>query len=124
MEAQANELRSQRNTGNKELGALMRDGRREEGETLKARMAEISTRIDELATELNGLEEAIQADLLLVPNLPDPSVPDGKGADDNPVLRTWGEPRPAGDTPPHWEIAERLGLFDLERGAKIAGSGF
>jgi seryl-tRNA synthetase len=124
VEAQANELRSQRNTGNKELGALMRDGRREEGETLKARMAEISTRIDELATELNGLEEAIQADLLLVPNLPDPSVPDGKGADDNPVLRTWGEPRPAGDTPPHWEIAERLGLFDLERGAKIAGSGF
>jgi seryl-tRNA synthetase len=124
VEAQTNELRSQRNTGNKELGALMRDGRREEGEALKARMAEISTRIDELAGELNSLEEAIQADLLLVPNLPDPSVPDGKGADDNPVLRTWGEARPAGDTPPHWEIAERLGLFDLERGAKIAGSGF
>ena len=124
VEAQANELRAQRNAGNKELGALMRDGRREEGEALKARMAELSTRIDELAAELGRLEESIEADLLLVPNLPDPSVPDGKGADDNPVLRSWGEPRPAGDTPPHWEIAERLRLFDLERGAKIAGSGF
>ena len=59
-----------------------------------------------------------------MPNLPDASVPDGDGAEDNPVVRRWGAPRPEGDTPPHWEIAERLGLFDLERGAKITGSGF
>ena len=87
-------------------------------------MAELSRHIDAFAAELGQLEEAIEADLLLVPNLPDPSVPDGKGPQDNPVLRSWGEPRPEGDTPPHWEIAQRLGLFDLERGAKIAGSGF
>jgi seryl-tRNA synthetase len=124
VEAEANELRSQRNAGNKELGTLMRDGRREEGEALKGRMAELSTRIDELSAELAGLADRIEADLLLVPNLPDPSVPDGKGPEDNPVLRSWGEPRPEGDTPPHWEIAERLRLFDLERGAKVAGSGF
>jgi seryl-tRNA synthetase len=124
LEAQANELRAKRNAGNKELGALMRDGRREEGEAVKARMADLSARIDAFAAELGALEESIEEDLLLVPNLPDPSVPDGKGPEDNPVLRTWGQPRPEGDTPPHWEIAERLGLFDLERGAKIAGSGF
>ena len=102
----------------------MRDGRREEGEALRTRMAELSRHIDAFAAELGQLEEAIESDLLLVPNLPDPSVPDGKGPQDNPVLRSWGEPRPEGDTPPHWEIAQRLGLFDLERGAKIAGSGF
>ena len=87
-------------------------------------MAGLSTRIDALSAELGEVEAAIERDLLLIPNLPHPSVPDGTGADDNPVIRSWGEPRPEGSTPPHWEIAERLGLFDLERGAKIAGSGF
>jgi seryl-tRNA synthetase len=124
VEAEANELRAQRNAGNKELGELMRTGRREEGEAAKARMAELSNRIDLLAAELHELAAAIEADLLLVPNLPHPSVPDGDGPDDNPVVRSWGHPAAEGSSPPHWEIAERLGLFDLERGAKIAGSGF
>jgi seryl-tRNA synthetase len=124
LEAEANELRAQRNAGNKELGALMRDGRREEGEALKGRMAELSARIDKLAAELDATTQAIEADLLLIPNLPHPSVPDGKGPEDNPVVRSWGEPRREGSAPPHWEIAERLGLFDLERGAKVSGSGF
>jgi seryl-tRNA synthetase len=124
VEAEANELRSQRNTGNKELGELMRSGRRDEGEAAKGRMAELSERIDALTAELGQLATAIEADLLLVPNLPHPSVPDGNGPDDNPVVRSWGEPAGEGSAPPHWEIAERLGLFDLERGAKIAGSGF
>lgn len=124
LEAEANELRAQRNAGNKELGALMRDGRREEGEALKGRMADLSARIDKLAAELDATTQAIEADLLLIPNLPHPSVPDGKGPEDNPVVRSWGEPRREGSAPPHWEIAERLGLFDLERGAKVSGSGF
>ncbi len=47
-----------------------------------------------------------------------------RAADDNPVVRSWGEHAPEGSAPPHWEIAERLGLFDLERGAKVTGSGF
>ena len=124
VEAEANELRAQRNAGNKELGELMRSGRREEGERLKSVMAELSTRIDAFAARLTEIEAAVEADLLLIPNLPDPSVPDGKSADDNPVVRSWGEPAAEGSAPPHWEIAERLGLFDLERGAKVTGSGF
>jgi seryl-tRNA synthetase len=124
LEAEANGLRAERNSGNRQLGALMRNGQRDEAEALKERMAPLSVRIDALAAELAELETAIEADLLLVPNLPHASVPDGAGAADNPVIRSWGEPAPAGASPPHWEIAERLGLFDLERGAKIAGSGF
>ncbi|HET7685756.1 MAG TPA: serine--tRNA ligase, partial [Candidatus Limnocylindria bacterium] len=124
VEAEVNELRARRNAGNKELGTLMRDGRREEGEQLKARMAELSSRIDALGAELTAAEAGIEADLLLVPNLPHDSVPDGRSDADNPVVRTWGEPRRDDGTPPHWEVAARLGLFDLERGAKIAGSGF
>jgi seryl-tRNA synthetase len=124
LEAEVNELRAQRNAGNKKLGELMRSDRREEGEALKGRLAELSTRIDAMAGELGEIEAAIEADLLLIPNLPHASVPDGSGPDDNPVLRSWGEPAEAGSSPPHWEIAKRLGLFDLERGAKVAGSGF
>jgi seryl-tRNA synthetase len=124
IEAEANDLRAERNQGNKQLGELMRTGQREAGEGLKARMAELSSQIDALDVQLGELEAAIEHDLLLIPNLPHPSVPDGKGADDNPLIRSWGEPRPAQSTPPHWEIAERLRLFDLERGAKLAGSGF
>ncbi len=124
LEADANELRAERNAGNKQLGELMRTGRRDEGEALKAHLAELSEKIDALDAELGEVTAAIERDLLLIPNLPHPSVPDGAGADDNPVIRRWGEPRPEGSTPPHWEIAERLGLFDLERGAKIAGTGF
>jgi seryl-tRNA synthetase len=123
-EGSTNELRAQRNTGNKQLGELMRSGNRDEAEQLKARMAEISTRIDAQAAELSTLEQEIEGDLLLIPNLPDPSVPDGYGPDDNPVIRSWGNPAEAESVPPHWEIASRLGLFDLERGAKIAGSGY
>jgi seryl-tRNA synthetase len=124
IEAEVNELRSERNAGNRQVGELMRTGKRDEAEAVKARMAELSTQIDRLDDELRQVEQAIEADLLLIPNLPHPSVPGGAGPDDNPVVRTWGEPRAGDSTPPHWEIAERLRLFDLERGAKIAGSGF
>jgi seryl-tRNA synthetase len=124
VEAEANDLRAERNNGNRELGELMRTGRRDEADALKARLAPLSERIDALTAELAQLETAIEADLLLIPNLPHPSVPDGASADDNPVIRSWGEPAAAGSAPPHWEIGERLGLFDLERGAKVAGSGF
>jgi seryl-tRNA synthetase len=124
LEAEANDLRAERNAGNRQLGELMRDGKRDEADELKTRMAPLSERIDALAAELAEIEAAIEADLLLVPNLPHVSVPDGASAADNPLVRTWGEPAAVGSSPPHWEIGERLGLFDLERGAKIAGSGF
>jgi seryl-tRNA synthetase len=124
LEAAANDLRAERNAGNKQLGELMRAGRTDEAEALKARMADLSRRIDQHAAELTEIEQRIETDLLLIPNLPHPSVPDGQGADDNPVVRSWGKPAEAASVPPHWEIASRLGLFDLERGAKIAGSGF
>jgi seryl-tRNA synthetase len=124
LEAEANDLRAERNAGNRQLGELLRAGQGAEADALKAGMAGLSQRIDAMTAELGQLESAIEADLLQVPNLPHESVPDGAGAEDNPVVRSWGEPAAAGSAAPHWEIGERLGLFDLERGAKIAGSGF
>ncbi|MGZ8512630.1 MAG: serine--tRNA ligase [Candidatus Limnocylindria bacterium] len=124
LEGELNELRAERNTGSRQVGELMRTGGRDEAEALKVRMAALSPRIEALERDVAEVEAAIERDLLLVPNLPHDSVPDGKGADDNPVLRSWGSPAAEGSAPPHWEIGERLGLFDLDRGAKVAGSGF
>jgi seryl-tRNA synthetase len=122
--AEADAAKHERNEGSRMVGELMRSGQTAEAEARKATLASLGERIDALDEELAEVEAAIEADLLLVPNPPQDVVPDGGGPDDNPVVRTWGEPLPPGERPPHWEIGARLGLFDLERGAKISGSGF
>ncbi|HEY0866041.1 MAG TPA: serine--tRNA ligase [Fimbriimonas sp.] len=109
----------------KSIGQLMGQGKREEAEQAKAQTRELK---DALGRE-EPLERELEAKLreieLEVPNLPHESVPDGKDETDNPVVREWGEKPSFGQDPlPHWEIAERLRMLDLPRGAKIAGSGF
>ena len=77
-----------------------------------------------LETEQREVAAALEAKALLVPNVPLPDLPDG-GASANRVVRTWGTPRPAGAAlKPHWELAADLGILDLARGAKLAGTGF
>src|SRR6266849_845547 len=75
--------------------------------------------------KLKAVEEELEKILLLVPNLPDPSVPVGASADDNRVERSWGE-KPSFAFPPkqHFELGERLGGLDFERAAKVSGSRF
>jgi len=100
----------------KQKGALPADvvaQRRALGERITAAEADVRT-----------LDDALADKTLYVPNLPLPDVPEGP-ASANVIVRSWGAPRPAGaDVKPHWEIGERLGLLDLPRGAKLAGSGF
>jgi seryl-tRNA synthetase len=79
-----------------------------------------------LEQQLQAAEAARTEALSWVPNLPDPAVPPGKDDTDNELVRTWGEPRPfTGFEPlPHWELAERLGILDLETGADLSGARF
>jgi seryl-tRNA synthetase len=79
--------------------------------------------IARLDAELAAADSALQGILLELPNLPLEDVPDG-GAESNRVVREWGAPRAANNVRPHWEIGESLGLLDLTRGSKVAGSGF
>ena len=79
---------------------------------------QLGERITSLEGELRQIESVLEAKVLFVPNLPLPDVPDA-----NTVVRSWGTPAPKGGQP-HWEIGERLGILDLARGAKLAGSGF
>ncbi len=85
--------------------------------TTKARR-KLGERITALESEQRQIETTLEAKALFVPNPPLPDVPD-----EQTVLRTWGTPAPKG-AKPHWEIAEKLGILDLARGAKLSGSGF
>jgi len=86
--------------------------------TVVAERRKLGERITNLESELRQIETTLEAKALFVPNLPLPDVPD-----EQTVLRTWGTPLPKGGKP-HWEIAEKLGILDLARGAKLSGSGF
>jgi seryl-tRNA synthetase len=82
-------------------------------------------RLAELEKDLQQIEERRTTALSWVPNLPDPSVPQGKDDTENEVLRAWGEPKTFDFQPlPHWDLATRLGILDLEGGARLAGARF
>lgn len=115
-------LQAERNKLSRQIGVLRGQG----GETapLEAEVRAQAAAMDELAGE-SAACEAEQLDLLLrIPNLPDETVPAGRNAAENPVVRTWGEISPKSDRPDHLEIAERLGLVDSARATKLSGSGF
>ena len=91
----------------------------------RAALTALKQRIHEGETRLADLDQRIESLLLEIPNPPHESVPDGGGPDDNVVARTWGEVPTFDFEPlPHYEIGERLGIFDFERAAKISGSRF
>jgi len=113
------------NAASKEIGELMRTGRRDEAEAAKARTAELKARVQSLEGEPKALEDEQRALLLEIPNLPHPSVPVGRTPEDNEVALEHGDKAAFGFEPlPHWELAARHGLLDFERGAKVAGAGF
>jgi seryl-tRNA synthetase len=121
-------LRAERNAGSKEIGALMREGRRDEAEALKGRMSEIGDRIGELDEDLRQVDADLYQKQLWVPNMPHPSVPVGPDESHNVLVRQEGQPKSAADYGfeplPHWDLGPVLGIIDLERGGKLSGSRF
>jgi len=116
-------LRSERNAVSKQIGGKKQ--KKEDAADLIARMGEVSNRIKELDESLKQTDEGLQAILMMLPNLPHESVVCGKGAEDNPVVRIWGQKPSFSFTPrPHWEIGESLNILDFTRGAKITGARF
>jgi seryl-tRNA synthetase len=119
------ELRHERNTLSKEVGALMRAGKRHEAQPLRDRVSAINDESKTLEVQAEAQDAWVRDFLLHLPNIPHQSVPLGASSDDNPVVRTWGE-APRFDFPPkaHWDIGENLGILDFERAAKITGARF
>jgi len=123
IQKEVEQLRALLNKKSKEYGRLKREGK--EDENLKRELAEIKEKLKALEEELKTLEEKLNDLLLRIPNVPHPSVPVGEDENDNVEIRRWGEPPQFDFEPkPHWEIGEKLGILDFERGAKLSGSRF
>ncbi len=123
--AEVEQLKAEKNKLSKEIGRLFKEGKKEEAQKAKEEVVAKNERIECLEKELKEVEKRFNNLLLTVPNLPHESVPVGKDETENVEIRKWGEPRKFDFEPlPHWEIGERLGILDFERGAKLAGSRF
>jgi seryl-tRNA synthetase len=117
------ELKAERNRASEAIGQAKRRG--ENPEPQMARVREIGERIKTLDAEVREADAALDGLLLELPNLPHPSVPVGKSADDNVEIRRWGEPRKFAFEPrQHFDLGESLGQMDFERAVKIAKSRF
>jgi len=113
------------NAASKEIGMLMAKGEKEAAEAKKEEVAALKNEMAQHQSALEELEGAVQKQLLLLPNLPHASVPKGKSAEDNEVVRTGGKtPELGADAKPHWDLIKEYQLIDFETGAKLAGSGF
>ncbi|MCU0859829.1 MAG: serine--tRNA ligase [Thermoplasmata archaeon] len=118
---EGNGLRQKRN----EVSELVPKLAKEEKQAKIAEMKTIAARIKEIEVEVKAIEGERDECILNIPNMPDPSVPVGTTSDDNPTVKSWGQPR-AFDFKPltHWEIGEKLDIIDFDRGAKVTGTGF
>ena len=116
-------LRQSQNAANDEMRKLAKEP--EKLAEARGKLRQVSERIKAIDGELKQVEEKLEDQLLRIPNLPQDSVPDGTSAEQNVVVRTWGEPPklsfPAKE---HADLGEALGILDFERAAKIAGARF
>lgn len=113
------------NSISKAVGSFMKDGRKEEAEAARAKVAEIKEGNKELDTTLKNAEQQLHDLLVLIPNLPHESVPEGRVAEDNVCEKTGGViPQLHAEAVPHWDLAKKYDLIDFELGVKIAGAGF
>ena len=118
------ELRAQRNRVSRSIGQARSSGQEPSPEIIHE-MRQVGEDIDRLEQQSDDLEQQIDTILLNLPNLPLPEVPRGDSEEDNTVVRSWGEPGSLDFTPaPHWDLGERLGLIDFQRGVKLSGSRF
>ena len=118
-------LRAEKNSLSKKIGGLMKEGKKEEAEEIKAKVAAGNAKIDELTAEEKRTAEEIKKRMMVIPNIIDPSVPIGKDDSENVELERFGEPVvPDFEVPYHIEIMEKFNGIDLEAARNVAGNGF
>ena len=120
---EADGLKAERNKISKSIGLMIKEGK--DPEEIKAKVREMGDKISAFDEEMREVEAKLRERMLYLPNMPSDTTPVGQTEDDNPVIRSWGEKVELDFEPQmHWDLGEKLGLFDLERGAKLSGSGF
>ena len=124
-QTEADELRANRNKLSKQIGALMAQGKKEEAEEVKRQVAASGSRIEELSAREKEVEEELLKDMMVIPNIIDPSVPIGKDDSENVEIEKFGEPIvPDFEVPYHTDIMENFDGIDLDSAGKVAGNGF
>lgn len=122
---EADELRANRNKASKEIGALMGQGKKDEAEAAKKRVTEFADKLAALEAKETELSEKLTKNMMVIPNIIDPSVPVGKDDSENVELERFGEPVvPDFEVPYHTDIMEKLQGIDLDSARKVAGNGF
>ena len=123
--AEVEALQAARNSASKEIGQLMREGKKEEAEAKKAEVAANKERIATLDDRRDAVEKELFDLVAAIPNIPHEDVPYGKDDSDNPEVRRWGIPREFDFEPKaHWDLGPELGIIDFDRGVKLAGTRF
>ncbi len=116
---------SESNGLSKQIGMLMKDGKREEAETVKAKTASLKAKSKTLGEALSKTEAALQSLLYTIPNVPNEAVPGGRSEKDNEIVSNHGSsPALGADALPHWELVKKYDIIDFELGNKVTGAGF
>ncbi|MDD6369512.1 serine--tRNA ligase [Galactobacillus timonensis] len=119
------DLRAERNRVSKQIGALMREGKKEDAEACKQRVKDVDKELETLEVEENNMQEEIRKRMLVIPQIIDPSVPIGKDDSENVELQKFGEPVvPDFEIPYHTDIMESLDGLDLDSARETTGNGF
>jgi seryl-tRNA synthetase len=113
------------NTLSRQIGQLMKDGKREEAEQVKQKTTDLKARTKDFGDILARIELELQQLLLTIPNIPDADVPEGTGEKDNKVVYEHGNlPSLPEDATPHWDLIKKYDIIDFDLGIKITGAGF
>jgi len=122
---QLDDTLAESNKAAKEIGALFKQGKADEANTIKARSAELKSLSKELGDKLDKIVEDLNTNLVQIPNVPHPSVPKGKSEDDNEIFYEEGKiPELSGEPLAHWDLASKYDIIDFNLGNKVTGAGF
>ena len=126
--SEVEKLQAERNAVSKQIGQLMREGKRDEAEAAKAQVAANKDRIAALDERRDAVEQELFDLVAAIPNIPHESVPYGRDDSDNPEVRRWGTPRDFAadgfEPKAHWDLGPATGMIDFDRGVKVAGTRF
>ena len=124
-QAELDDTLAQQKKISQQIGILMRDGKKDEVEKIKAEVSDLKSKSQELKQKLNDAETSMQEVLYQIPNTPHSTVKAGKSEEDNEIVSEWGEiPKLPESALPHWDLAEKYDLINFELGVKITGTGF
>lgn len=122
---EGDDIKAEANALARQIGDLMKAGKKEEGEAMKAKTAALKDKEKQLDENLKNIETEIHNLLVTVPNLPSAQVPAGKAAEDNEVVSEHGDkPSLHAGAQPHWELTTKYDIIDFELGVKLSGAGF